>query len=82
MLLQSHEGAMELLPALPAAWPEGHISGLLARGGLTVDMDWKEGKVRSATLHAAHAVQFSLLAAGKTQTLSLRAGQVRRLQFE
>ena len=82
MLLQSHEGSVELLPALPAAWPEGRITGLLARGGVTVDMDWKDGKIRSATLHATHAVQLNLEADGKTQTLALHGGQVRRVQFE
>jgi alpha-L-fucosidase 2 len=45
MLLQSHRDEVHLLPALPAAWPSGRVTGLLARGGLKVDMGWREGVV-------------------------------------
>ncbi len=52
MLLQSEGGEMRLLPALPPAWPEGKVTGLRARGGFTVDMSWREGKLTEATIKA------------------------------
>jgi alpha-L-fucosidase 2 len=71
MLLQSHIGNWEegyeihLLPALPKAWSEGKIKGLIARGGLTVDMEWENGKLVKASISAKHKKTIKIRYQGK-----------------
>ncbi len=55
ILLQSHEGELRLLPALPAAWPEGRVTGLRARGGYTLDIAWQAGALREAKIVGTQA---------------------------
>lgn len=53
MLMQSHDGSIHLLPALPDAWPSGKISGIKARGGFEIAMEWKNGKITRLEIRSA-----------------------------
>ena len=52
MLMQSHDGSVFVLPALPQAWPEGEVQGLVARGGFIVDMKWQKGQISYLKIHS------------------------------
>jgi alpha-L-fucosidase 2 len=78
MLLQSHLGRIELLPALPEAWSEGSVSGLCARGGFVVDMEWKIGKLISGSILSRHGGNCTISYAGKT----VEVGTVQRVDLK
>ncbi len=81
MLMQSHDGGIDLLPALPAIWDAGKVRGLRARGGVTVDIEWAGGKAKTATLTAARAGEFLVRRGRSEQRVRLAAGKPQVLRF-
>lgn len=79
MVMQSRNDRIYLLPALPSAWPTGHITGLRARGAIGVDVRWTGGKLVEAVLTAKADGRHTVVLAGSTLDLDLKAGQRVRL---
>ena len=77
MLLQSTPTDIYLLPALPAQWPSGRISGLCARGGFVLDFEWKDGKVVAARIQARTSARTTLHVNGEARPVKLKAGESR-----
>ena len=89
MLMQSHLGTpdsriIELLPALPKAWPAGYVKGIKARGNITVDMAWKDGRLTEVTIlsPADREVTVRMPTNGRTATCDLTAGEPLTLYFD
>ena len=79
MLLQSQTGTVELLPALPDAWPSGSVKGLKARGGFVVDLAWHEGKLTEAKIRSLQGAPLVLQYGDLRRQLELRSGETRTL---
>ena len=80
MLMQSSYEAdgtttIELLPALPHAWPTGQITGIVAQGNVVVDISWVNGALESAALTARQDIDAKIICNGKTAILNLKAGK-------
>jgi alpha-L-fucosidase 2 len=75
MLLQSIGNELELLPALPLEWKTGSITGLRARGGLTVGLEWEGGQLKSARLRANLPARVTLLYKERSRAIELAAGE-------
>jgi alpha-L-fucosidase 2 len=76
MLLQSHCGEIEILPALPKAWPAGSVRGLKARGGFEVDLEWRERELARAVLRASGDSPCNLRVGALTRHFAMRPGEV------
>lgn len=82
MLLQSHAGYIHLLPALPDNWQEGSIHGIRARGGFTIDMEWKKGKITrlSVTSHLGGTCRIREGASEKEKMIETQKGKTYSIQ--
>jgi alpha-L-fucosidase 2 len=75
MLVQSQPGVLHLLPALPPHWRDGRVTGMRARGGLTVDLNWSGGSLESASLEASRQLEIEVETAGRRARVRLGAGE-------
>jgi alpha-L-fucosidase 2 len=75
MLLQSQNGEINLLPALPSAWPDGEVKGLRASGGFEVDLRWQQGRLVQARVHSLAGQPATLRYGNVTRPLNLGQGE-------
>lgn len=81
LLLQSHNGVLRLLPALPSQWESGRVKGLVARGNLRTDLSWEKGRLTCVRLYADRDTDFQVCYDGKTRRISLPAGRWCEIPF-
>jgi alpha-L-fucosidase 2 len=76
MLMQSHAGVIQLLPAIPDNWSYGSITGLRARGGFEVDINWKDGKLTEVTVKSLKGTEMNVSYVGKKITHPTKVGDI------
>jgi len=82
MLMDSHGDRIDLLPALPKAWPTGNVTGLRARGRCTVDLHWRDGRLEHAILRPELGGARKIRLGSAERNLTLQAGKPVRLTFK
>ena len=81
MLVQSHEGNIHLLPALPDVWDNGSVKGLCARGGFEVAMEWNNGQLVRTEIWAKKGGKTTIKYKGQERKVALDPGQTRELKW-
>ena len=81
MLLQSHEGFINLLPALPSEWNDGCLHGFKVRGGATVDRTWKDGRATEMTLTAGWQSPVTIKGPDGLITMDVEKDKKYRIRF-
>ena len=81
-LIQSHAGEISLLPALPNSWKDGSVTGLKARGGFEVSMEWKDGKLTNAEIKSLLGNPCVVRYGEKTKTYDIKAGNSIKISGE
>jgi alpha-L-fucosidase 2 len=76
MLVQSHRDEIHLLPAMPEAWPTGHVTGLRTRGGLSVDIEWRDGQLVEAVIRSRLGQPCKVRYGERNVCLDIAAGEV------
>jgi len=76
MLIQSRPGRIHLLPALPPQWPAGRLTGVRARGGITLDFEWSDARIVACTLTAPRPTEVTLIANGDRHEVSIGQANV------
>jgi len=75
MLCQSSDNEIRLLPALPDAWDNGKVSGICARGGFEVSMEWDKNSLKKVAIFAKQGGKTTLISGNKQKSISLKKGQ-------
>ncbi|MDP4226248.1 MAG: glycoside hydrolase family 95 protein [Bacteroidota bacterium] len=81
MLVQSSENEIRLLPALPAAWANGNVKGICARGGFEISMEWTNQTLKKITLTSKQGGNTTLISGNKQKKVSLKKGQKMEIQW-
>ena len=82
MLMQSHTGEIELLPALPSAWPNGSVTGLRARGGFEIDLTWKDREVKWVKIKSLNGNPCTIRHGRQVSQYRIKAGSSIILEME